>query len=301
MIAGIGSNVYDTLMTLPHFPQEDTKMRAGELIFCGGGPCGTGLVAAAKLGARSAYIGNLSDDAGGRFLLEDMERFGMDTSYVSVLGGYQSFLSYVLLNEENASRTCVAHRGNLPPLTLSDAQIQAVKSAQILMVDGNELDAAVEGAKIAKAAGTKVLYDAGGLYEGVERLLVYADILIPSEEFALGHTGEREAEAAAKKLCELYKPKIIVITQGSRGGILYDGCKAERYSSFDVDVKDSNGAGDVFHGAFAFGLSQGFSYEKCCIFASAASAVKCTKVGAREGAPTFGETISFLKERGIDV
>ena len=67
------------------------------------------------------------------------------------------------------------------------------------MVDGNDMDAAVEGARVARANGTKVLYDCGGLYAGVERLLALTDIMIPSEEFAMGHTGCNDAISAAKK------------------------------------------------------------------------------------------------------
>ena len=60
-IVGIGANVYDTLITLPTYPDEDTKMRAESVVVSGGGPCATGLVAASKLGGDSAYIGCLSD------------------------------------------------------------------------------------------------------------------------------------------------------------------------------------------------------------------------------------------------
>ena len=169
------------------------------------------------------------------------------------------------------------------------------------MVDGNELDAAIEGALIAKQSGTKVLYDAGGLYEGVENLLPLADYLIPSEEFALGHTKTKTAEEAAKVLFEKYAPEIVVITQGKKGGIIYDGKTLASYPAFLVDAVDSNGSGDVFHGAFAFSAVLGYTVEKACLFASAVSALKCTKIGARTGVPSYAETVNFLKERGIDV
>ena len=67
-----------------------------------------------------------------------------------------------------------------------------------------------------------------------------------------------------------------------------------------VDAVDSNGSGDVFHGAFAFAVTKGFDYYKACIFSSAVSALKCTKVGARVAVPTYNETVKFLKERGIN-
>lgn len=300
-IVGIGANVCDTLYTISKFPEEDTKLRAESSVQSGGGPCATGLVAASKLGAECSYIGTLTDDGAGTFLKNDMEKYGLSTEFVTLEKGYVSFSSSIWLNKETTSRTCVFYKGNIPPLKLNDAQKEAVKNANILMVDGNEMDAAVEAAKLAKENGTKVLYDAGGLYDGVENLLNYTDILIPSEEFAVGHTKTENAEAAAKALFEKYSPEIVVVTQGKKGGIIYDGNEVKSYPAFLVDAVDTNGSGDVFHGAFAFAVNMGYNYYKACIFSSAVSALKCTKVGARVAVPTFDETINFLKERGVNV
>ena len=299
-IVGIGANVYDTLITLPTYPNEDTKMRASEVVVSGGGPCATGLVAASKLGGDCAYIGCLTDDNVGSFLIEDFKRYGVSTDYIDVKGGYTAFSSYIWLSSDTASRTCVFDKGTLPPLKLNDKQTEAIKNAELLMVDGNDLEAAIEGAKIARENGTKVLYDAGGLYEGIEGLLPYADILIPSEEFSLGHTGAKTAEEAAKILYDKYSPEIVVITQGKKGGIMYDGKEIVSYPAFLVEAVDSNGSGDVFHGAFAFAITEKMEYNKACKFSSAVSALKCTKLGARKGVPTYEETIKFLKERGVD-
>lgn len=288
----------DTLIHVPFYPNEDTKLRAESSRMAGGGPTATGLVAAQKLGEQTAYIGVLSDDNGGTFLKKDFEKYGVDVTKIQVKRGYRSFTSVIWLSKESASRTCVFDKGNLPPLLLNDEQKQAICDAKLLMVDGNEMDAAVEAAKLAKENHTTVLYDCGGLYEGVERLLVLTDIMIPSEEFALGHTGCNTAEEAARKLFELYKPKIVVITQGSKGGILYDGKSMVSYPVYKVKAVDSNGSGDVFHGAFAAGLVKGYNFESCCYFASAVSALKCTGMGARESAPDFETVKQFMKEKG---
>ena len=300
-IVGIGANVFDTLYTIDKFPAEDTKMRANAVKVSGGGPCATGLVAASKLGADCGFIGNLSDDNGGKFLKADFEKYGVDTSLVKITPGHDSFCSCIWLAKETASRTCVFFRGDVPPTTIDSNAAEAIENAKVLMVDGNDMQAAIEGTKIAKQNGTKVLYDAGGLYEGVENLLPYADILIPSEEFALGHTNTKTAEAAAEILFEKYSPEIVVVTQGKKGGIIYDGITVKEYPAFPVDAIDSNGSGDVFHGAFAFCVVSGYNYHDACIFSSAVSALKCTKVGAREGVPSFDETVKFLKERGVSV
>lgn len=299
-IVGIGANVHDTLAVLPGFPGEDTKMRALSMTECGGGPCATGLVAASKLGAKAAYIGNASGDAQGRFLLADFKRYGVCEKYIGVIENTKSFSSFVLLNAEKATRTIVFDKGDVPPLELSGEQKKAVAAARLLMVDGNELTAATEAAKIARANKTDVLYDAGGLYEGVESLVKLTDILIPSEEFALAFTKEKTAQDAAKKLFRDYAPKVVVITRGKEGGVMYDGEKLRAYPAFAVKVLDTNGAGDVFHGAFAFAVTKGRGFYGACLFASAVSALKCTKVGARAGVPSYEETTQFLKECGID-
>ena len=300
-IVGIGACVFDTLYNIPTYPTEDTKMRAEGSKAAGGGPVATGLVAAQKLGIPTSYIGNLSSDNGGVFLKEDFEKYGVATDLVEIKEGYRSFASVLWLCADTATRTCVFDKGNLPPLVLNERRKKAIAEAELLMVDGNELDAAVEAAKIAKANGTKVLYDCGGLYPNVERLLALTDIMIPSEEFALGHTGCKNAEDAARELFARYAPEVVVITQGKRGGILFDGKVVTPYPIYPARVVDSNGSGDVFHGAFAAAVVMGYGYEACCHFSSAVSAIKCTGIGARESVPNFDTVKRYMEENGYEL
>lgn len=300
-IVGIGACVMDTLYRVPKYPTEDTKCRATESKTAGGGPCATGLVAVRKLGADAAYIGNLSSDAGGRFLYSDFKKYGVDVSNVTVLDGYRSFTSVLCLSEGAKSHTCIFDKGDLPALALNEAQKDAIKGAALLLVDGNELDAAVDAAKLARAYGVPVLYDCGGLYPNVERLLEYTDIMIPSEEFAMGHTGKASAADAAVALYEMYHPEVVIVTQGKCGGTYYDGETLTKYPAYPAEVVDSNGAGDVFHGAYAYAVTKGISYLSACHFASATSAIKCMGFGARESVPNAEAVITYLKENGYEL
>ena len=300
-VVGVGACVADMLYTLDDFPKEDTKLRAEQSKLAGGGPVATGLVAVAKLGCSSTYLGVLASDASGEFLKKDFENYGVNTELIDVKEGCRSFTSSIWLAKRTATRTCVYDKGNLPALQLDEKKNLAIAQAAILMIDGNEMDAAEQACLIAKENGTKVLYDCGGLYEGVERLLKLTDIMIPSEEFALGHTGCKNKEEAAKRLYEMYHPEIVVVTCGKEGGIYYDGKILKSYPAFLVDAVDTNGSGDVFHGAFAAAVVKGFSYEDCCVFASAVSAIKCTGFGARESVPDEKTVHEFLKSRGIEV
>lgn len=301
-IAGIGACVADTLYRLDDFPKEDTKKRAADSKMAGGGPVATGLVAAAKLGCRTAYLGTLGEDAAGYFLAEDFQKYGVDISAVQNFDRrYRSFTSCIWLNEAAGTRTCVFDKGNLPPYQLTDEARATLAQAKLLMVDGNELDAAVEASNLIHSFGGKVLYDAGGLYADVERLLPLADILIPSAEFAMGFTGKKTIEEAAISLYAGFQPEIVVVTDGKNGGVRYAGEKVIPYPAFPVEAVDSNGAGDVFHGAFAAAVIKGFSYEKCCVFSSMVSAVKCTGFGARESIPDYDTVVKALRERGVDI
>ena len=300
-IVGIGACCYDTLYSLETYPQEDTKAHAAFSRIAGGGPVSTGLCAAAKLGIEAEYLGNLAGDEAGSFLKKDFEKWGVGTDNIHIVPGTSSFKSVLWLCANSGSRTCVFDRGNVSSSRLTPAQKKAIREADVLMVDGNMLDMAIEGAEIARESSTKVLYDCGGLYEGIEPLLKLTDIMIPSEEFALGITKTDNAAEAAAILFQRYSPAIIVVTQGSRGGLLFDGENTITYPVYPTVVIDSNGSGDVFHGAFAAGYVYGFSYEKCCHFASAVSAMKCAGIGARESTPDYETVIRYLKENHYEL
>ena len=300
-VVGIGSTVYDTLMVVPAYPTEDTKMEGIETKVQGGGPCATALVAARKLGVSAAYLGTIGDDPFGRFMMDDLERWGVETQDVRRVPDSVSFHAVVLLNQETKSRTCVWNRGTVPQPTVEDIDEEIVKHAKVLHLDGHMLEAAIATAKKCNELGVKVSHDAGGTYPGVENLMPYVDWLIPSEEFALKMTGAATAEEAAQKLYDTYHPELVALTQGVRGGILLDEKGMRRYESYKVEVKDSNGCGDTFHGAFVAAKIHGLDNDAACKYASAAAAVKCTRLGARYAMATDEECRAFLKERGVEL
>ena len=73
-----------------------------------------------------------------------------------------------------------------------------------------------------------------------------------------------------------------------------------RFPAYEVPARDTTGAGDVFHGAFLAGYFKGMDLEANIKFASAVSALKCTKVGGRDGIPSYEDTLSFMNSRTIN-
>ncbi len=294
-LVGIGSTVYDTLMLVDRFPEEDTKLQGLETKVQGGGPCATALAAASKLGVRAAYMGTIGDDPFGAFMMADFAQRGIDTSAVRVVPGV-SFHSVVLLNRTNSTRTCIWNRGTVPPPRPEDLDLDMLRQAKMLHLDGHMLDAAVFAARKCREWGIPVSYDAGGTYPNVDRLMPYVDYLIPSEEFALKYTGEDSPEKAAEKLYETYHPRMVAVTQGVRGGFILSDEGLRRYESYRVRAVDTNGCGDTFHGAFDAGKIRGMGDDEACRYASAAAAIKCTRLGARDAMADDEECRAFMRE-----
>jgi len=299
-IVGIGASVFDILMTSEEFPKEDTKLQARESKVQCGGPCATALVAASKLGVSASYMGTVGDDMYGSFIVGELGRFGVDNTHIEVVPG-RSFHSFVLLNRSSSSRTCIWNRGEAVPPTEKNVDLNVLKQAKYLHLDGHQLECAIYAAEKAREFGVTVSLDAGGTYPGIERLLPLVDVLIPSEEFALKMTGCGTAEEAAAVLFEKYRPQVLAITQGSRGGFIWENGQAVRYPVFPVEAVDSNGAGDTFHGAFVAARVKGLSVMEAATFASATSALKCTRFGAQEGIPLWNEVEAFMKTHSGEI
>ncbi len=279
-VVGLGACVLDTLINCDKYPKEDTKQKADSVFLSGGGPVGNALIVISKLGIKAEIIGGFGSDNAGAYLLQDFEKYGVATANATVLSDKTSFTSYIVLAEDKASRTCVFDRGTVPD-NPENVVLSALDNADVLHLDGNYLQCAIAAAKYAKTKGVKVSLDAGGLYNGIEQLLPYVDILIPSAEFALGITKAKDIPTAMQGLQEKYSPEILVVTDGSNGGYYWQDNQANHYDSVKVKAVDTNGAGDTFHGAFVAAYCYGKSLKDSCNFASKVAAYKCTHKGAR--------------------
>ena len=279
-VVGLGACVLDTLINCDNYPTEDTKQKAESIFVSGGGPVGNALVVMSKLGLSAEVIGSFGGDAAGKYILADFEKYGVDIKNTVVLDDKTSFTSYIVLAADKATRTCVFDRGTVPddPRLLN---LSAIDGAAVLHLDGNYLECAVEAAEYAREKGVKVSLDAGGLYKGIERLLPYVDVLIPSKEFALGFTGENEVNSAIKGLYEGFSPEILVVTDGEKGGYYFENGQVLHYDSVKVKAVDTTGAGDTFHGAFLVAYQGGKTVKECCDFASKVAAYKCMNKGLR--------------------
>ena len=298
-IAGIGFCSVDYLCIVPHIPL-DEKVGAIERLVQGGGASATAIVAAARLGASTAFIGTVGNDQEGNEIIRGLNQENIDTSHIRVKAGKESPVAYCWVEQKTGKRSIVWDRGTAMPLDAIAIDEGFISSLKLLHLDGHNTEAAIRAAEIAKANGVTVSLDAGSILPGIETLVGLSDICIASEFFACNYTGENDVEKAVEKL--FTEDKVIVAaTMGDKGVVALTHPGIIKRDAFKVPVVDTTGAGDVFHGAFAYAYLQGWDTRKCLDFAGATAAIKCTGFGGRTSIPEKNEVIKFLEEKGISV
>jgi sulfofructose kinase len=168
-------------------------------------------------------------------------------------------------------------------------------NAACLLVDGKLIETALPAAREARRLGVPVVGDYENMGEAVRSLLPHTDYAICSEDAARRAGAADDRRAACEAVRRLGAAHVLV-TLGARGVAWLDGDELRRMPAFPVDVVDTTGAGDVFHGAFCYGLVAGWGFERGLRFASAAAALSCRRLGGRAGIPTRAEVEGFLEE-----
>jgi sulfofructose kinase len=293
-VVGLGYCSLDYLGIVPGRPEFDADtVSLGDFAKSGGGPVSTALVALARLGAHAGYIGVLGDDEGGAFLKGEFERERVDLSRLRVQAGARSQICMVLVEAGTGRRSILCYRG-AGELVLDEADRTYISLARCLHLDGNHMDATITAARWARTDGVKVSFDANRPRPGLDELLPLVEILIASERFPPAYTGQKDRVQAGRSLLEM-GPEIVVITLGAEGCLCLWSDQGIHVPGFQVDVVDTTGAGDAFHGAFLYGLLQGWELERTATFANAVAAINCTRLGGRAGLPSLSEVEAFLE------
>jgi sulfofructose kinase len=285
-VVGVGLNATDTIIRLPHFPAFDTKVELLSADIRAGGQVASAMVACQRWGLQTRYIGTVGDDAAAEFQAADFKREGVEAHLFSV-PNCVSQMAYILVDEQSGERTILWKRDRRLELRPDQVRPDWITQAKALLVDGHDTDAAAAAAEIARKAGIPVIVDIDNLYPGVQALLAQTDFLLASKDFPAHVTGEKDLLKALPEIQEKFKHRLTGATLGNLGVIAWDGGKFLPCPGFKVRAVDTTGAGDIFHGAFVYGLLQTWSVERILEFSCAAAALACTTIGARAGiAPT---------------
>jgi sulfofructose kinase len=295
-VLGLGIAAVDDLITVDGYPQPDTKVAVQDRQRQGGGLTATALVAASRLGARTAYGGVLGDDELSRFTLRELEREGVDCTPVLRTSEAGPCHSLVIVDRATGSRTILYDKARVLSRRPDQVTADLIARCRLLFVDYTAGHGGLQAVRVAHDLGIEVVGDVERIdVPGAEVLLYEIDHLIVGIALAAQVTAESEPERMVRALCGGGRA-CCVVTAGDRGCWYAQRDTQVHYvPAYRVQVVDTTGCGDVFHGAYAACISRGENVSTAIEVAAAAAALKATQPGGRAGIPDRDAVDLFLQ------
>lgn len=293
----LGGASLDLILRVPHLPEPDEKLVARFEGRAAGGLISNAACAAARLGLRTGWSGQIGADDGGRLMLAEFEKFGVQAGETVIRPGETTDFCVILL-EPGGERTILVVNtiAGDPPLT--DGVLAALRQTRRVytMPRGEAWFKPVAAA--VHAAGGQVVVDleASSPVRGaaLQAALCQTDIVFTNRGGLALVSGGEDVQAGAEALLSL-GVALVVVTLGKQGAAALtrgEVCSAPGYA---VPVVDATGAGDCFHAAYLKALAGGLPPAECLRFANAAAALKVQHLGPRGGLPDEAAVRAFLQ------
>ena len=291
----LGHAAYDITMPVSGFPTENTKNRVHNKVECGGGPASTAAYLLGKWKTDVTFAGVVGNDLYGNKIKEELDSVNVNTKYLEMNDELITTSSFILANSENGSRTIFTYWPN----TMTMKPFELDFEPDIILIDGQEYERSKE--ILTKYPNAISIIDAGRDRKEIIELSKMVNYLVCSKDFAEKVTGIKINYEDSSTLHNLYKKleemfnNTIVVTLESKG-CLYKTDILKIMPSIKVKAIDSTGAGDIFHGAFTYGISKGYDLEATLKLANIAGAISVTRIGGRNSIPTMAEMREVYNE-----
>ena len=294
----IGSSNTDMVVRSEHLPRPGETVLGGGFMMAGGGKGANQAVAVAKMGHPVVFAAAVGKDIFGEEAVARYKSYGIDTTYI-VRKDTPSGVALILVDASAQNSISVALGAN-NELLLEDVMpaLDIVEEGGIVLLHLEIPMSTVEACiGVAAAKGARVILNPAPAAKVGAAALSKLYLITPNHteaEILTGVEGNDEASAvkAAEALCALGVKKV-VITLGSEGALLYEDGKAEIIPARKVEAVDTTAAGDVYNGAMCAALAEGMSLRESLRFATKASAISVSRVGAQPSIPSRTEVDNF--------
>jgi sugar/nucleoside kinase (ribokinase family) len=251
------------------------------------------LVGLQRLGNSTALITAVADDLAGNIGMDEVRHEGVDTRLIVRKTTGQSLMAGGFVERGSGRRTIVLYQEiHVRPRDLVTSKLPRPR---IVHLDGRDLEACIKLARWGRTVGAIICFDIGSTRNDVSPILPLVDHLVVADAFALPFTGGRTARQALLRL-QGSCPGTVVVTEGTKGSLGCENAQFVRQPAYRVRNVDTTGAGDAFHTGYIYGLLHGYDLAARMRLGAATAALKCTKPGARAGAPTLRQVKDFLKK-----
>jgi sulfofructose kinase len=293
-ILGLGCVSYDMLSVIPEMPDWEAVEYIEGFQVQQGGIAATATVAASKLGAPVEFIGGIARGFQGEFLKDNFRKYGVACDRIRVFEDATSQFTVVLIHKTSGRRTFIINKGVQDRNELFSGYLD-LTGVRFILFDGYYFDTTLRTAKQTREQGVISITDLSqrNFHPRIKEYLSLIDYPILPELYLRAYFHMDNPLEAGKRM---FHPsnKALIVTCGDQGAhiITAEGC--DFVPAFKINPVDTTGAGDVFHGAFAFALWKGYGLREAVTFSSAVSALKCTKMGGQNGIPDFNEVKEFI-------
>lgn len=249
-----------------------------------GGNVATALVTVARLGGHAAFIGWLNDQPRADVAGRELERDGVDISFAPRHPSAAPIRSVITVGPDGDR--FIAYDDDVLHGTSEALPDDVLTQAPVLLIDGYSVHSESVVAR-ARALGLSVIADIEWTVgAATDRIMALADHLVLPLAFGKSYAGESDPAAILEKLWSAER-SAVVLTDGDRGSYVRQKGDAELWHvpAYAVRAVDTTGAGDCFHGAYAFALAEGKRPLRSVVYATAAAAISVTSHGGRKGLP----------------
>ncbi|MDD2181120.1 MAG: carbohydrate kinase family protein [Bacilli bacterium] len=277
----LGHAAYDITIPLDEYPIENTKNRVDNRVECGGGPASNAAYLLGKWGIDVWFAGVVGDDEYGNTIKQEFESVNVNTDFLEISPNHRTTSSFIVANKSNGTRTILTYRKD-------DMEMNELKlnfKPDVILIDGQEYELSKQVLNEYKDAIS--IIDAGRPTPEIIELSKMVNHLACSKEFAEEVTGitidynnNQTIIDLYTKMEEIFKNNV-VITLETKGCLYSIDGKIKIMPSIKVKAVDSTGAGDIFHGAFTYGIVKQLDFEKTLKISNIAGALSVTRIGGR--------------------
>ncbi|MCY9871558.1 sugar kinase [Vibrio barjaei] len=286
-IACVGITVLDRVQLVSQLPTQGGKYVAHDYFEVGGGPAATASVAVAKLGHDVDFIGRVGCDSVADTMLSELAGYGVGVDKMVKIEGASSAFSAVIVDEEG-ERMIVNYQDKSLLRDATPLKNVDFSTYSTILTDVRWIDGAKYALQQARELGIPSVLDADITPEAIDELVELADHVAFSEPGLEKFTGTSDP-VEGLKIAQKKTSGRVYVTVGSKGCYWLENGELAHQVGLKVDVVDTTGAGDVFHGALAVAVAERMETRQSIIFSNTVAALKCKKLGGREGIPTRKE------------
>lgn len=295
----IGSSNTDFIVRVKEFPVAGETVEGSSFFQTMGGKGANQAVAAHRLGGDVKFITSIGDDVNGENALKYYRKEGLDVESSLIAKNTPSGTATILVDGKGENCIVITPGANneLSPQYVAERK-EDIKSSSLLLLQMEiPYESVKESCRIASETGTKIMLNVAPARKLDPEIIRLVDVLVVNEteaEFLSGKKIEEVGELAIVDNLLMLGAKSVVLTLGRKGCVMKNESEYHAIPAFKVKSIDSTGAGDTFCGALAARLNEGWSWKNSLIFASAASALCVTRMGAQPSIPTEEEVRIFL-------